>query len=102
MNFEEGPPSDLAFVAEATSAKEAAYREGGVAEWFKATVLKTVVRKGLVGSNPTPSAILRQGYGVALKPSAQDHGVAPGLWRRIGNEVSWSSVALREGDLSAS
>ena len=30
---------------------------GGVAEWFKAAVLKTAVLKGTVGSNPTPSAI---------------------------------------------
>ena len=33
-------------------------RFGGVAEWLKAAVLKTVrPQKGLVGSNPTPSAI---------------------------------------------
>ncbi len=31
---------------------------GGVAERFKATVLKTVVVKATVGSNPTPSAKL--------------------------------------------
>ena len=29
---------------------------GGMAEWFKAAVLKTAVPKGTVGSNPTPSA----------------------------------------------
>ncbi len=29
---------------------------GGVSEWFKEAVLKTVVPKGTVGSNPTPSA----------------------------------------------
>jgi hypothetical protein len=29
---------------------------GGMAEWFKAAVLKTVSRKRDVGSNPTPSA----------------------------------------------
>jgi hypothetical protein len=28
-----------------------------MAEWFKAAVLKTVVPRGTVGSNPTPSAI---------------------------------------------
>ena len=34
--------------------------EGGVAEWTKAAVLKTVVRLSrTVGSNPTPSAIVR-------------------------------------------
>ena len=30
--------------------------DGGMAEWFKATVLKTVEPQGSVGSNPTPSA----------------------------------------------
>ena len=30
---------------------------GGVAEWSNALVLKTSRPKGLVGSNPTPSAI---------------------------------------------
>ena len=30
---------------------------GGVAEWFKAAVLKTAVPQGTVGSNPTPSAM---------------------------------------------
>ena len=29
---------------------------GGMAEWLKAAVLKTVFRKRDVGSNPTPSA----------------------------------------------
>ena len=36
---------------------------GGVAEWLKTTVLKTVGPKGLVGSNPTASARLIQGSG---------------------------------------
>ena len=31
-------------------------KPGGMAEWLKAAVLKTVVLKGTVGSNPTPSA----------------------------------------------
>ena len=31
---------------------------GGMAEWFKAAVLKTASLKGDVGSNPTPSAML--------------------------------------------
>ena len=34
-----------------------------MAEWFKAAVLKTASPKGDVGSNPTPSASLRQGFG---------------------------------------
>ena len=29
---------------------------GGMSEWLKEAVLKTVVPKGTVGSNPTPSA----------------------------------------------
>ena len=35
-------------------------KDGGVGEWLKPAVLKTVrPQKGLVGSNPTPSASLR-------------------------------------------
>ncbi len=30
--------------------------KGGMSEWLKEAVLKTVVPKGTVGSNPTPSA----------------------------------------------
>ena len=32
-------------------------KDGGMAEWFKAAVLKTASPKGDVGSNPTPSAM---------------------------------------------
>ncbi len=32
------------------------YGSGGMAEWLKAAVLKTVDPRGSVGSNPTPSA----------------------------------------------
>ena len=32
-------------------------RDGGVAEWSKAPVLKTGEPRGSVGSNPTPTAI---------------------------------------------
>ena len=32
---------------------------GGMAEWLKAAVLKTVELNGSVGSNPTPSAITK-------------------------------------------
>ncbi len=35
-----------------------AWIDGGVSEWFKEAVLKTVVPKGTVGSNPTPSAMV--------------------------------------------
>ena len=31
-------------------------KNGGMSEWLKEAVLKTVVPKGTVGSNPTPSA----------------------------------------------
>ena len=44
-----------------------------MAEWFKATVLKTVELQGSVGSNPTPSAT---GYGGRWRP------MAPELWVR--------------------
>jgi hypothetical protein len=33
------------------------YDDGGMAEWSKAAVLKTVEGNTSVGSNPTPSAI---------------------------------------------
>jgi hypothetical protein len=33
------------------------FDDGGVAEWSKAAVLKTVVPQGTVGSNPTSSAM---------------------------------------------
>ena len=33
---------------------------GGMSEWSKEAVLKTVVPKGTVGSNPTPSVIPRR------------------------------------------
>ena len=36
----------------------AAQHRGGVAEWLKATVLKTVNVQAFVGSNPTPSVVL--------------------------------------------
>ncbi len=37
-----------------------AVRNGGMAEWFKAPVLKTGLVKANVGSNPSPSAIFKQ------------------------------------------
>jgi hypothetical protein len=39
---------------------------GGMAEWFKAAVLKTASPKGDVGSNPTPSAMHHVGCMAAL------------------------------------
>ncbi|VBB42260.1 hypothetical protein TRIP_B200400 [uncultured Desulfatiglans sp.] len=53
---------------------------GGMAEWFKAAVLKTAVPKGAVGSNPTPSAT----------PSWQ-RSVRPLLSRRHGHTERWPS-----------
>ena len=44
---------------------------GGVVEWFMALVLKTGRPKGLVGSNPTPSASLR------LERSAKQKAATP-------------------------
>ena len=35
-----------------------------MAEWTKAAVLKTVMAKAIVGSNPTPTAIIWRGAGV--------------------------------------
>ena len=35
-----------------------------MAEWTKAAVLKTVMAQAIVGSNPTPTAIMRRGAGV--------------------------------------
>ncbi len=57
------PPAASGLDAEATSpwlwqnpmAIGAAQHRGGVAEWLKATVLKTVNVQAFVGSNPTPS-----------------------------------------------
>ncbi len=49
---------------------------GGVAEWFKAAVLKTAVLQGTVGSNPTPSARNRNRI---LKPK----------WGRAEARVLW-------------
>ena len=40
--------------------------QGGVAERFKAAVLKTAVPRGTVGSNPTPSATFGAGKSACL------------------------------------
>ena len=41
---------------------------GGMAEWFKAAVLKTVECNSSVGSNPTPSAMLTISMATAGTP----------------------------------
>lgn len=61
-----------------------------MAEWLKATVLKTVNVQAFVGSNPTPS--------VVLSPELQDH--ANGLWVRaieLGLLVHTRQVTRRGG-----
>ena len=45
-------------------------KDGGMAEWFKAAVLKTASPKGDVGSNPTPSATNHVGF-VASKATSK-------------------------------
>jgi hypothetical protein len=47
---------------------------GGVVEWLMAPVLKTGRAKALVGSNPTPSAILISDFGLRIAEWAQDSG----------------------------
>ena len=42
---------------------------GGMAEWTKAAVLKTVMAKAIVGSNPTPTAIIDKGKKVGVDES---------------------------------
>ena len=42
---------------------------GGVAEWLKATVLKTVNVQAFVGSNPTPSVFLARSCEARLSSS---------------------------------
>src|SRR6185295_4029210 len=60
-------------------------RPGGVAEWSIAAVLKTAGPRGLVGSNPTPSAtiacrgglIARRGERAIHAPGAREAARAP-------------------------
>jgi hypothetical protein len=51
---------------------ESSYKNGGMAEWSKAAVLKTVEGNTSVGSNPTPSAnkIALQFYLIAAANAA--------------------------------
>ena len=50
-------------------------KAGGMAEWLKAAVLKTVIPRGIAGSNPVPSAR-------KFPPGKFHHWhVAPGLWQ---------------------
>ena len=44
---------------------------GGMAEWLKAAVLKTVFRRRNVGSNPTPSARNQKGEMAELAEGAR-------------------------------
>src|SRR4030065_2825861 len=58
------PPGVFQFppVFDGTTRREWLYRKGygGMAEWLKAAVLKTAEARASVGSNPTPSATMRQ------------------------------------------
>ena len=55
-------------------------KAGGMAEWLKAAVLKTVELNGSVGSNPTPSAtdpvaIRKAGAGIPVFDPAANQGI---------------------------
>ena len=49
-----------------------------MAEWLKAAVLKTVVPRGTVGSNPTPSAKKRICVGHGIKACGEMAELAEG------------------------
>ena len=64
-------------------------RNGGMAEWFKAAVLKTASLKGDVGSNPTPSAMyFRPSTSLSLgeSRSESDIDIESGQIRQVGVE----------------
>ena len=74
---------------------------GGMAEWLKAAVLKTVVPQGTVGSNPTSSARYVTGRAICLacfrlkgrRPSVERE-ITPGVYRHFkGNEYEVIGVA---------
>ena len=65
-------------------------RSGGMAEWFKAAVLKTASPKGDVGSNPTPSAMHFQ-----LSTS-----LSLGGSRSESDKIEeWTNQASRQGEM---
>jgi transposase InsO family protein len=65
-----------------------AFDFGGVGEWLKPAVLKTVrPQKGLVGSNPTPSASQSPVF------SAFQHGEYVGVLEKYGMVPSMSRPA---------
>ena len=69
---------------------------GGVGEWLKPTVLKTVgPQKGLVGSNPTPSASQSRNFSPfpVLLPRVKH--LAPISWNSL-NVLALSPAAVRE------
>ena len=74
---------------------------GGMAEWLKAAVLKTVVPQGTVGSNPTSSARYVTGQAICLacfrlkgrRPS-MEREITPGVYRHFkGNEYEVIGIA---------
>ena len=62
---------------------------GGVVEWLMAPVLKTGRAKALVGSNPTPSAILIADCGLRIADWAQESG---------GDEISGQQADQRSAN----
>ena len=54
--FERPAPLSLGLTERSGNAKKLKQTEGGMAEWFKAAVLKTAFPPGNGGSNPSPSA----------------------------------------------
>ena len=71
-------------------------RNGGVAEWLKAAVLKTVEPQGSVGSNPTASAI-------SSSTKTRPKGGHP-FWSRFQNdemERNVESIAYFDGNVGA-
>ena len=76
---------------------------GGMAEWLKAAVLKTVVPQGTVGSNPTSSARYVTGQAICLacfrlkgrRPS-MEREITPGAYRHFKEtntrSLAWQSI----------
>src|SRR5438552_12417983 len=71
---------------------------GGVVEWFMAPVLKTGRPKGLVGSNPTPSAIsfsifdFRFSIARQSKPSFEHDARGSASGRLHSRSGSWRTI----------
>ena len=55
----DSPAEAVLYFGRSARVRAGFYTFGGVSEWFKEAVLKTVELNGSVGSNPTPSAMTR-------------------------------------------